>query len=314
MVSRTQTTRLGMNKKISVIIPTFNRSLLLRRTLLALCEQVGIEKIQEVLVVSDGCTDDTAQAVAEFSDRLPLRLISQPKSGVSIARNRGVQQARGDFVLLLDDDVVPGPHLVAEHMAFHLEFPESESVLLGYVTWLPERRITSFMRWYGEYGGLFGYALLKDETVVDWNFLYTCNVSFKTGFFLANGGLNERLTVFEDHELGFRMSRRGMRLFFRRRAVGYHNQSFTFKQACLRLEKYSVGFDAFKATEAGQLMLGGRSKWKIFLARILQRPAAQPGRLLQRIIDSDFRFPKFVYRAAYWYFATLPASRSWEND
>jgi glycosyltransferase involved in cell wall biosynthesis len=295
--------------ELSIVIPTYNRSKLLRRTLQGLCEQVGADRILEVLVVSDGSTDATADAVDEFSGRLPVRRISQPKSGVSTARNRGLRETRGRVVLLLDDDVVPSSKLVLEHTDFHRQSPGLESVLLGYVTWLPELRITPFMRWYGEYGALFGYALLEDGSQVDRRYLYTCNISFKTDFLRANGGFNENLTVYEDHELGFRLAKQGMKMFFRRSALGYHNQSFTFQQACDRVQRYSTGFGAFLSTDAGKEMTRSESPWKSQLKRVAKYCLVRPVNSLQLLIDSNCPLPHSFYRAVYWYFATLPTSQ-----
>jgi glycosyltransferase involved in cell wall biosynthesis len=295
--------------ELSIIIPTYNRCKLLRRTLQGLCEQVCADRILEVIVVSDGSTDDTSEAVGEFSGRLPVRRISQPKSGVSTARNRGLREARGKVVLFLDDDVIPSSKLVLEHTDFHRQSSGLESVLLGYVTWLPELRITPFMRWYGEYGALFGYALLQDGSQVDRRFLYTCNISFKTDFLRANGGFNENLTVHEDHELGFRLAKQGMRMFFRRNALGYHNQSFTFQQACDRVQRYSKGFGAFLSTEAGREMTRSEAAWKSRLKRLARLCMVRPVNSLQHLIDSDYQLPHAFYRAVYWYFATLPNSQ-----
>jgi glycosyltransferase involved in cell wall biosynthesis len=295
--------------ELSIVIPTYNRSNLLRRTLQGLCEQAGADRIREVLVVSDGSTDATADAVDEFSGRLPVRFIFQPKSGVSTARNRGLRETRGRIVLLLDDDVIPSSKLVLEHTDFHRQSPGLESVLLGYVTWLPELRITPFMRWYGEYGALFGYALLEDGSQVDRRYLYTCNISFKTDFLRANGGFNETLTVHEDHELGFRLAKQGMKMFFRRSALGYHNQSFTFQQACDRVQRYSKGFGAFLSTEAGREMTRSEATWKSQLKRVAKYCLVRPVNSLQHLIDSNYPLPHAFYRVVYWYFATLPTSQ-----
>jgi glycosyltransferase involved in cell wall biosynthesis len=294
---------------LSIIIPTYNRSGLLRATLQGLCEQNAAHRIREVLVVSDGSIDSTPEIVEGFSGRLPIRLICQPKKGVSTARNRGLREARGRMVLFLDDDVIPSSRLVLEHTDFHRQFPEPESVLLGYVTWLPTLRITPFMRWYGEYGALFGYSLLHDGVQVDRRYLYTCNISFKTEFLTRSDGFNENLSVFEDHELGFRLAKQGMRMHFRRSALGYHNQSFTFQQACDRLQRYSEGFGAFLSTDAGQEMIKNQVRWKVLLARVARHGHIRLAKPLRLAIDSDCPLPHTFYRAMYWYYATLPSGQ-----
>lgn len=290
--------------EISVVIPTYNRSALLKRTLQALREQTAPEALREVIVVSDGSTDMTASTVAEFSAHLPIRFLEQTKSGVARARNLGLWETSSPLVLLLDDDVIPHRKLLAEHVGFHAQRPADEVALLGYVTWLPELRITHFMRWYGEFGGLFGFSLLKNGQEADPRYLYTCNISFKTHFLRAAGGFNETLTVLEDHELGYRLSRKGMRMFFWQTAVGYHNQKFTFEEACTRLRSYSVGLEAFDATEAGREMRRRNARLSFRVAKIGARILVFAIYPLRFLLDSQIRLPNAVYRLFYWYYAT----------
>jgi hypothetical protein len=175
------------------------------------------------------------------------------------------------------------------------------------VTWLPELEITPFMRWYGEFGGLFGFSLLTDNRENDPRYLYSCNLSLKADFLRANGGFDPTLSVLEDHELGFRLKQRGLKMYFRRAALGYHNQTFTFDQACQRLKRYSGGLKAFCKTDAGRAMLERRSRWVFRLADMAVRvlaPALSPLRIL---VDSKIRLPNAVYRLLYWYYGSYGA-------
>jgi glycosyltransferase involved in cell wall biosynthesis len=288
---------------LSVIVPTHNRRDLLPRTLEGFCVQTGNPPDWELLVVDDGSTDATEETVKTYAHRLPIRYFHQGKSGVSTARNLGLREARGKLVLFLDDDVIPSPQLLAEHFGFHRQRSQEEFALLGYVTWNPELKITPFMRWYGEFGGLFGYSRLRDDGLADARYLYSSNISFKTGFLRAAGGFNESLTVLEDHELGFRMARRGMKLFFRRATIGFHNQTFTFNQACRRLEKYSPGLEAFLSTDAGRAMAKRRARAVFRVTETGVRivaPLIFP--LLGGTLDSDHRLPNALYRLFYWYY------------
>jgi cellulose synthase/poly-beta-1,6-N-acetylglucosamine synthase-like glycosyltransferase len=255
-------------------------------------------------VVSDGPSDSTRLVVAEFQERLPVIYREQEKRGVSSARNLGLREARYPLVLFLDDDVIPGHQLVSEHVAFHREAPGRECVLLGYVTWHSDIRATPFMRWYGESGALFGYSRLIDRKQASARFLYSCNVSFKTDFLRGHGGFNESLTVFEDHELGYRLEKSGMRMFYRRSAIGYHNQSFTFDQACQRLGRYAAGLNAFLSTEAGREMKKRKSTLKMKIAEAGMRILGRGVSPFRSIVDSDVALPGAVYRLFYWYHAT----------
>jgi glycosyltransferase involved in cell wall biosynthesis len=291
--------------KLSVIIPTYNRHEILRKTLEGLCRQTRLDLLQEVIVVSDGSTDLTTDTVESFSDRLPLTFLQCARSGVSAARNKGLKTAQAPIMLFLDDDVIPSAGLVSEHISFHDAHREDNYVLLGYVTWHPEMRTTPFMRWYGEYGALFGYSLLKEGAQADFKYLYTCNVSFKTAYLLAHGGFNEALTVLEDHELSYRLTQDGMKMFFRRAALGYHYQSFTFDEACQRLNRYRGGLNAFLSTEAGQRMARKNNRIWHRGAKAAAQIALPVLDRFRFIVDRSINLPNSIYRLYYWSYATL---------
>jgi glycosyltransferase involved in cell wall biosynthesis len=86
---------------VSAVIPTFNRLGYIRRAIdSALAQTVPVD---EVLVIDDGSTDGTADVLeAEYGTR--VRVIRQGNAGVSGARRRGVQEARGEWIAFLDSD------------------------------------------------------------------------------------------------------------------------------------------------------------------------------------------------------------------
>lgn len=92
---------------ISVVIPLYNKGAFIRRAL----NSVMAQDVQpdEVIVVDDGSSDGGSEVVLAF-EGLPIRLIRQDNAGVSVARNRGVQEARCDWVAFLDadDEYLPG--------------------------------------------------------------------------------------------------------------------------------------------------------------------------------------------------------------
>ncbi|WP_150118011.1 glycosyltransferase family 2 protein, partial [Meiothermus taiwanensis] len=93
-----------MEPTFSVVIPTYNRAQLLARTVRAFLAQDGVPF--EVIVVDDGSTDATPEVLAGFRDPR-LRVLRQPNAGLASARNAGLLQARGQYVLFNDDDIVP---------------------------------------------------------------------------------------------------------------------------------------------------------------------------------------------------------------
>jgi glycosyltransferase involved in cell wall biosynthesis len=288
--------------QLSVVIPTFARPEILRLTLEGLCNQRDSNSLAEVVVVNDGSDERTASVVRSFSDRLPIHYLEQPKRSVSSARNLGISFARSPVLLLLDDDVIPGPDLIGEHAKFHYERSRDDSALLGYVTWHPDLPTSPFMRWYGEYGALFGYSLLVNNQEVNARFFYSCNISLKRKLLISHGGFNENLTVLEDNELGFRLAQEGMRLFFRKSAIAYHYQTFTFRQTCERLERYSSGLNAFLATSAGRSLARKRQGFAFRSLEGIVKIVAPMLSPLLYVVDTNVTLPNSIYRLFYWYY------------
>jgi glycosyltransferase involved in cell wall biosynthesis len=111
---------------ISIITPCYNGGGFLRRTLESALAQT--RPPLEIIVVDDGSMDDSA-SVAEALGA-PVRVIRQANQGESVARNRGIAEARGTHVLFLDADDLLAPEALA-HLAAALEDKPGAVALMG---------------------------------------------------------------------------------------------------------------------------------------------------------------------------------------
>ena len=98
---------------VSILIPTHNRAQLLEQTLLSMEHlrlPTGVEP--EIIVILNGCTDDSQARIKAVVDRMPCRcrLVDEPNLGLGYARNRAIQEARGTLLCFLDDDVKVDPN------------------------------------------------------------------------------------------------------------------------------------------------------------------------------------------------------------
>ncbi len=95
-----------MNIKISAIICTYNRASYLLEALSSLANQMIPLEEYEVIVVDNGSTDNTKQAISGFSMQPNIRYIYEFELGLSQARNTGWQNAKGEYIAYLDDDAI----------------------------------------------------------------------------------------------------------------------------------------------------------------------------------------------------------------
>jgi len=111
--------------RITVAICTRNRSRLLRQALEQMALAVpppGVE--HEVIVVNNNCSDDTDGVISSCADRLPIRRVFEARPGLSNARNAAVREARGDYVLWTDDDVLVDPRWIAAYVEAFARWPQ----------------------------------------------------------------------------------------------------------------------------------------------------------------------------------------------
>ncbi len=95
---------------ISVIVCTYNRAPTLRRMLEGFYLQHDLNRLEhELIVVDNNSTDDTPRTAEAFSMKPGFRYIREDRQGLSFARNCGINNAAGDFVAFLDDDVIVDP-------------------------------------------------------------------------------------------------------------------------------------------------------------------------------------------------------------
>ena len=114
---------------ISVIIPLYNKAENIIDTVASVVAQTFLPL--EIIIVDDGSTDDGAARVSEhFGDK--IRLISQVNAGVSAARNRGIEEAKGMYIALLDADDFWAAHYLEEVAVLIEAFPEAGTVATSY--------------------------------------------------------------------------------------------------------------------------------------------------------------------------------------
>ena len=204
--------------QISVIIATYNRCKLLSRTLPALWSQLFPSDEFEVIVVVDGSTDGTVEYLRTHSDHPNLRVIEQPNRGQAAAINAGLKASRGELVLFLDDDILVGPTLVAEHA----RAPRTTNACLvfGPVMIAPGAQDPLAADWARTFCDQFFATEVTTSPELGWfGCMASANSSAPRSVILSVGGLDETFSRKNDIELGVRLLNAGFRFIYRPDAI-----------------------------------------------------------------------------------------------
>ena len=114
---------------ISVVIPLYNKEEQIADTLQSIFEQTFQDF--EIVIVDDGSTDNSVEEVEKFTDSR-IRLIHQINAGVSAARNRGIEEARGELIAFLDADDEWKPEYLATQYGLYQKYPECSVYACNY--------------------------------------------------------------------------------------------------------------------------------------------------------------------------------------
>lgn len=195
--------------ELSIITVTYGRQGLLARKVEALLAQTLSPDRFEWCVTTNG---DAAAAAWLRGLDLPfaLKVTEVKRNGsVAAARNLAVEAATGGRILMSDDDVMPGPRCLAEH----LHAGAAGTVVIGDLRLPSELRSGSVREPFERSGSLAGRALWINAT--------GANTSVPRSDFLAVGGYDPAFAAYggEDSDLGLRLQRRGLR--FRRSAAAW---------------------------------------------------------------------------------------------
>jgi len=206
------TRRAALLMRATLQLCTYNRAQLLGRVLDACFEQTQPADDYEVVLVDDGSRDDTPRVIAAARARATCRftVIEQPNAGLARARNAGIARAAGERIIFIDDDVLPTPTFVEEHLRSDRAHPFA--IVRGAVI-----NTESFERLPAPTWTLANYS---------GNFFWTSNVSLPLAMLRRVGNFTEAFREYgwEDIELGLRLRFAGVPGVFNRFAVAFHHK------------------------------------------------------------------------------------------
>jgi glycosyltransferase involved in cell wall biosynthesis len=175
---------------ISVVICTFNRSLLLQKCLESLANQHFPVNKFEVIVVDNCSSDDTDAVIQKFTtNHKHFRCVLELNLGLSFARNRGWKEAVGEYVAFIDDDAIAHLDWIHQIALFINRHPQI-SVFGG-----PFKAFTMVQPpdWFPPEYGSFDYGITERPLVHNEEWINGSNMIFSKDILVRYGGFSEHL-------------------------------------------------------------------------------------------------------------------------
>ena len=197
------------SSKISVVIPLYNKELEVERALRSVVEQSLA--VGEIIVVNDGSTDNSRAIVERFIAAHPeasIRLINQENSGVSAARNRGVKEAVGDYIALLDGDDWWLSNYIAEVCRMMEYYPDADAYSTAFDI-VTDKSLTRAAVPTTE-----GYIDPAKEALQRRYPIIPSTATLRRGMLMECGGFPEGMRIGEDQWLWAKMMSRGAKFAF----------------------------------------------------------------------------------------------------
>lgn len=194
---------------VSVIIPSYNAERWIKSTIDSVLAQTYSDI--EIIVVDDGSTDQTVSVVSKNYPK--IKLITQTNQGVAAARNKGIENSRGEWVAFLDADDIWLPHKLHEQFILLEENPDVKMVYAGWHVWpcsdlepdidlLVKLNNTKCEATPNTPSSGWIYPELLEDCLV-----WTSTVLIKKSLLKTIGNFNQKLKIGEDYDLWLRASR-----------------------------------------------------------------------------------------------------------
>ena len=219
--------------KVSVIIPVYNSKQFIGQTI----DSVFNQEYQdfEVIIVDDGSCDGTEKVISKYKDRLTY--IRKENEGISIARNTGIEQTRGEYIAFIDHDDIWLPEKLREQISL-LDNNKEIRICFSdaYIIDEKGRRNGTLFKISPPYSGMVFRQLLEE------NFIPVITAVVKKEVFKGTGLFNPRYRIAEDWDFFLRVSKRYPVAFINRPLAEYriHAGSFSRQRDIMLTEAISI--------------------------------------------------------------------------
>lgn len=210
----------------SIVIPTNRPPEVVAPCLDALAKQSVGSDLIEVILAYNGVAERPVWRTASWPFKLHIE--HQEAANIASAKNAALATARGEWVVFLNDDVIPERDFLQQHLAAHEAAP-NPAMVLGQSKWCvyPDQNIFDCL--VAESSMIFFYDRMEAHAWYGFRHAWNLNLSVHRRFVSARQ-FDERLGpfFFEDIELAFRLEREeGVRVWYQPEAAAYHNHRYT---------------------------------------------------------------------------------------
>lgn len=205
--------------KFSVVIPLYNKEHYIESTIRSVLRQTCQDF--EVIVVDDGSSDNSLELARKCeSDR--VRVIAQKNQGVSVARNTGIQNARGKFIAFLDADDQWQADYLATIQGLTDQYPESDIFVTAYAVDMGNGKVNYSTRLEPETGILPSYWLTLAK---GYDFVWTSATVIRRNTLLRAGLFKPGEKIGQDLDMWARVARINPKVAYSNRICVYYNRA-----------------------------------------------------------------------------------------
>jgi len=221
---------------VSVIVPTYDRVSVLGKTLDLLCSQSFQHDKYEIVVVDDCSTKDCGDLSSRYHGPPRLRFFRNTRNmGRAHTRNRGIEKARGELLIFVDDDIWVEPEFIEQHYSRHLSCQDDVAIVGAILASdsVPPTAVNTYLnnhhRWCHR-------EMTRYNGSLPFGFCKTANLSIKRRTIETVGFFDASYVEYgsEDTELGYRLKKNGTDILFAPEAIGYHYHDETVESLVTR--------------------------------------------------------------------------------
>lgn len=237
---------------ISVILPVFNREKFVAGAIQSILDQTYHNF--ELIVIDDGSTDSTSRIIRGFDDSRIKIFRNGINLGVSASRNKGIKEAKGEFVAFLDSDDISAPQRLEKQLRLLQEKPEID-ICGSWVQFLNSRKIIKHQE---EHEEIFTQLLLN------------CSLSLGAVMYKRSSGdlfFNEQLRFGEDYDLWSR--------------VGWQSRFYNIQESLLFYRTHEDQISGINKEQ--QLLLDIKIRLSLF-HKIVYCPNSFPNETIEKIL------------------------------